>query len=316
MIPVDRLHHVTVVVRSLEQAARGYALVYGIANWRVARAGRLPHAVATGTTAGGLTFRLVQPVGQRGAFSDFLATRGAGIHGLCLTVLGESELRDLTGRLQEAGIPVVPEETTRGTPRRYHLDTRRVLGGFCLEAVVPPGEDRVDEEWLFAAAGQRPAGVPGIDRLWHVGIAVTSLADRLPAYRRLLGMSSWDRVDFRPEPGSLDRSTLDGRVVRHAFSLARATVAGLELELVQPTLEPTHYGREFIDRIGEGIHHLLALPSLKETEWVRLRAWMESIGVPVAMSGLVRSGAAEFFYLDTRRLLGGHLLEAICRYQD
>jgi hypothetical protein len=33
------------------------------------------------------------------------------------------------------------------------------------------------------------------------------------------------------------------------------------------------------------------------------------------MSGLVRSGAAEFFYLDTRRLLGGHLLEAICRYE-
>jgi hypothetical protein len=41
---------------------------------------------------------------------------------------------------------------------------------------------------------------------------------------------------------------------------------------------------------------------------------MESLDVPVAMSGRVRHGAAEFFYLDTRQRLGGYLVEAICRY--
>jgi catechol 2,3-dioxygenase-like lactoylglutathione lyase family enzyme len=315
MIPVDELHHLTVVVSDLEAAARGYSLVYGIGSWRVTRARRLPHAVATGTTAAGLTFRLVQPAGRGGVFDEFLATRGPGIHGLCLTVLSEADLRRLGARLSEAGIAVVQEETAAGASRHYHLDTGRALGGLCLEVVVPVGADHADEEWHLAAVGRRPPGMPEIDRLWHVGVAVRSLSERLPAYERLLGMSGWDRVDFRPEAGSLERSTLDGAPVRHAFSLAKGRLADIELEVIESTLEPTHYGREFIDRVGEGVHHLLALPSLREPEWVRLRAWMESVGVPVAMSGLVRSGAAEFFYLDTRRLLGGHLLEAICRYE-
>jgi hypothetical protein len=315
MIPVHELHHVTVVVRDLEAAARGYALVYGIGSWRVTRAKRLPHAVARGTTAAGLTFRLVEPAGRGGVFDEFLAARGPGIHGLCLTLLTEAELRRLAARLADAGVPVVGEETAPGASRHYHLDTRRELGGFCMEVVVPAGAERADEEWHLAAVGRRPPGVPEIDRLWHVGVAVRSLEERLPAYERLLAMSAWVRTDFRPEPGSLERSTLDGAPVRHAFSLVRGRLADIEVEVIESTLEPTHYGREFIDRVGEGIHHLLALPSLGEPEWLRLRAWMESAGVAVAMSGLVRHGAAEFFYLDTRRLLGGHLLEVICRYQ-
>ena len=314
MIPVDELHHVTVVVSDLETAARGYAQVYGIGSWRVARARRLPHAVATGTTAAGLTFRLVEPAGRGGVFDEFLAARGPGIHGLCLTVVSEGDLARLRARLSAEGVAVVQEETAPGASRHYHLDTRGAFGGFCLEVVVPVGAQRADEEWHLAAVSERPPGVPEIDRLWHVGIAVRSLSERLPAYERLLGMSGWDRVDFRPAPGSLERSTLDGVTVSHAFSLAKGQLADIELEVIEPTQEPTHYGREFIDRVGEGVHHLLALPALREPEWFRLREWMASIGVPVAMSGLVRSGAAEFFYLDTRRLLGGHLLEVICRY--
>jgi len=316
LIPVDELHHVTVVVRDLEAAARGYALVYGIGTWRVVRARRLPHAIATGTTAAGLTFRLVQPAGRGGLFADFLAARGPGVCSLCLTVLSESDMRLLRAGLVDAGVAIAQEETPAGSSRHYHLDTRRALGGFHVEVVVPVGVDHADEEWHLAAVSRRPPGIAAVDRLWHVGVAVGSLEERLPEYERLLGVTGWDRVDFRPEPGSLERSTLDGTVVRHAFSLAKARLADIEVEIVQSTQEPTHYRREFIDRVGEGVHHLLALPSLREAEWLRLRAWMESIGVPVAMSGLVRLGAAEFFYLDTRRLLGGHLLEAICRYHD
>src|SRR5215469_2011911 len=104
MIPVGELRHVTVVVSDLEAAARGYALVYGIRRWRVARARRLPHSVATGTTAAGLTFRLVEPAGRGGVFDECLAARGAGIHGLCLTVVSEAEMRGLAPRLAAAGI--------------------------------------------------------------------------------------------------------------------------------------------------------------------------------------------------------------------
>jgi hypothetical protein len=315
LIPVDRLHHLNVVARDLRATARGCSLVYGIRRWQVAHAPPYLYATATGTTAEGVTLRLVQPTGGRSTYSEFLAGRGEGVHGLCLTVLDEAALRDLSGRLRAAGVAICQEEAAGAGARRHHVDTRGALG-FDLEVVVPGAAPApVDEEWDLPEAARRPNGVPAIGRVWHVGVAVERLGDSIAAHERLLGLSGWRRVDFRPEPGSLERSTLDGRPVRHAFSLARAVRAGVELELIQPTVEPTHYRRELLDRVGEGIHHLLVLPALPEDEWVPLRAWMASIGAPVVMSGLVRSGAAEFFYLDTRRLVGGHLLEVICRYR-
>jgi hypothetical protein len=145
-------------------------------------------------------------------------------------------------------------------------------------------------------------------------VAVESLMERLPAYASLLGLPEWTFTHFRPEPGSLDRSTLDGEEVRHAFLLATADIADLGLELIQPTLGPTHYRRHLLDPLGEGVHHLLLLPDERPEGWPRLRGAMEALGAPVATSGSVRNGAAEYFYLDTRRLLGGYLLEAIVRY--
>jgi len=313
MIPIDGLHHLNVVVRDLRATARGCSLVYGIERWRVRHAPR--YVAATGTTAQGVTFRLVQPTRGRSTFSEFLAARGEGIHGVCLTVLDAPALGALVGRLHAAGVAAVEEEPAGGAARHCHLDTCGQLG-LSLEVLVPGGETATDdEEWDLRDAARRPAGVPDLGRVWHIGVVVERLDDRLPAYERLLGLDGWRRVDFRPEPGLLERSTLDGRPVRHAFSLAIAGHAGVEIEVIEPVLEPTHYRRELLDRVGEGVHHLLVLPALREAEWLRLRDWMESIGVPVAMSGLVRSRAAEFFYLDTRRLVGGHLLEAICRYR-
>ncbi|HXM55161.1 MAG TPA: VOC family protein, partial [Candidatus Dormibacteraeota bacterium] len=154
-------------------------------------------------------------------------------------------------------------------------------------------------------AGAPPAP---IRRVWHVGVAVHDLEARMKACRALLGVTDWSVVELRPEA-----ATLDGRPVENAFLVARAPLAGFELELIQPTVEPTHYRRELLDRYGEGIHHVLALPRLTDAELAETRAWMAARGVPVAMSGGVRGGAAEFFYFDTRALLGGYLLEAIVR---
>jgi len=327
MIPVDRLHHVTVVVRDLAATARNYALVLGIERWDVVHldAARLgdtsafgfetpfTYSAATGTSANGVTFELVQPVSGLSSFMEFLVTRGEGIHGLCLAELAEGGLRDL------AGLPVAQAETVDGAARHYHLDTRAALGGYHVEVVVPlagGGRRRVDERWDFGGQVRRPAGVEGLQelpRIWHFGVAVGSLMERLPAYASLLGLTEWTFAHFRPGPGLLERSTLNGEAVEHAWVLAKADVPQFGFEVIQPTVEPTHYRREFMDRGGEGIHHLLALPSTADEEWLRLRAWLESLGAPVAMSGSVRSGAAEFFYVDTRRLLGGYLLEVIRR---
>jgi hypothetical protein len=276
VIPVRRLDALCVAVRDLEAAARAHSLVYGIERWRVAS------GIATGSSPHGVTFRLVRLV-------DGVELPGAereGIYALRLAVDPDLSIQ-------------------RGARSRL-LDTTVVLGGWCVELVAgdePPPTSA--EEWTFPVAGAPPAP---ITRVWHLGVAVRDLDARITACRALLGATDWSVVELRPE-----RATLDGRPVSNAFRVARAPLAGFELELIQPTVEPTHYRRELLDPFGEGVHHVLALPQLTDAELAATRTWMEARGAPVAMSGQVRGGAAEFFYFDTRALLGGYLLEAIVR---
>lgn len=331
MIPVDGLHHVSVVVGDLGAAARNHSIVYGIECWDVAHhtaerlrdtsafgfAAPYAYSTATGSTAGGVTFRLVQPTGGLSTFAEFLVTRGEGIHSICVAALDEPALQELSARLRDRGIAAGQGATVDGATHRW-FDTRRALGGYFVEVVAPAGQDaRVDERWELPHERTRPDGMEAlreVPRIAHLGVAVESLMERLPAYASLLGLSEWTFVHFRPEPGSLERSTLDGEEVRHAFFLAKADLPDFGLELIQPTMGPTHYRRHMLDPLGEGIHHLLLLPDEREERWQELRGAMEALGAPVATSGRVRDGAAEYFYLDTRRLLGGYLLEAIVRY--
>ncbi|HEY7201251.1 MAG TPA: VOC family protein [Candidatus Dormibacteraeota bacterium] len=174
------------------------------------------------------------------------------------------------------------------------------LGGWTVErSGGEPGPG--GGEWAFAPDDPLPAE---IERVWHVGVPVPDLDAAVAEYAARLGAPAWSEVELRPEG-----STLDGEPVAFALRLARAAVAGLEIELIQPASGPTHYGRGPFD----GVHHVLALPALSDETWPGVRDWMAARGAPVAMSGSVRAGAAEFFYLDTRRMLGGYLLEAIVR---
>jgi Glyoxalase/Bleomycin resistance protein/Dioxygenase superfamily len=315
VIPVQGLRRVCVVVRDLKASARAHALVYGIERWRVSdlNADRLSgtsafgfgtpftYATATGSKGTGVTFELVQPTGGMSTFAEFLVTRGEGVHSIGVA--------DVPAADPDAyGVPVAQTATVDGRATHYHLDTRRALGGFYVEVVAGEhGPAPADREWVFPGDG-----LPGdVTRVWHLGIAVRDLMGRLPAYGALLGAVRWDLVHLRPE-----WATLDGEPVEHAFLVARGELAGFELEVIQPTAEPTHYRRHLLDPVGEGIHHVLALPDLDEAGWLVARGWMESRGAPVAMSGRVGGGAAEFFYLDTRRMLGGYLLEAIVRRPD
>ena len=333
---MDRLHHVNVVVRDLRSTARNYALLLGVERWEVAHLGpeRLrdttafgfetpyTYATATGSNSQGVTFRLVQPTGGLSTYAEFLITRGEGIHGLCLAVLDDRELQEMRARLPESELSVGQAATVDDAAHHYHLDTRAALGGFYVEVVAPVGSawddaSGADERWDFHDEVRQPQGVEELQsmpRIWHFGVAVNSVMQKLPAYASLLGLADWTFVHFRPEHGSLEHSTLNGEEVKYASLLAKADLADFGFELLQSMGGPTHYKQELLDRVGEGIHHLLALPAQDEDASLRLRSWMESLDVRIAMSGRVRHGTAEFFYLDTRERLGGFLIEAICRH--
>jgi hypothetical protein len=215
--------------------------------------------------------------------------------------------------VDQQGITVGQSTTLGDGGRSVMFDTRRALGGFFVEVMSSGPTLAVDEVWDFSAEDHRPDGaawLAQIPRIAHFGVAVSSLTEKLPAYAKLLDVSRWSGIHFHNTPGGLEHATIDGHVVDNAWMLAITDVADFGLELLQGTREPTDYQRT-VQRVGEGIHHILVRRGATDAEWSAVRDWMASMQIGVVMSGRVRHGAAEFSYLDTRAALGGYLLEVL-----
>ncbi|MBV9328459.1 MAG: VOC family protein [Chloroflexi bacterium] len=327
-LPIQRLYHASVVVNDARATAQHYARLLGITRWEVHHwtpwrltnthaygyRAEFGYTTATGRNARGVTFRLVQPTHGFSTYTEYLITRGEGVHSLCATMLPPRELESLLTTLAQQHDLSVAQSFDGDGQTSVMFDTRRALGGFFVEVINSAAPLlAADEVWDFSSEDSRPDGVgwlAEIPRVDHFGVAVSSLTEKLPAYARLLGVSRWSGVHFHNTPGGLEHATFDGRVVDNAWLLAITDVADFGLELLQGTREPTDYQRT-VQRIGEGIHHILVRRGASDEEWWAVRDWMESMNIGVVMSGRVRYGAGEFFYLDTRAALGGYLLEVL-----
>jgi hypothetical protein len=326
-IPVQQLHHANVVVTDAHATAQNYARLLGISRWDVHHwtpqrltpsqaygyRAEFGYTAATGRNAQGVTFRLVQPTHGFSTFTEYLITRGEGVHSLCVSTLAARELDSLVRELEQQDLAVGQSTTLGDGGTSVMFDTRRALGGFFVEVTSSGLAPAADEVWDFSDEDQRPEGVAWlaqIPRVGHFGVAVSSLTEKFAAYAKLLDLSRWNGVHFHNTPGGLEHATVDGQVVDNAWVLAITDVADFGLELLQGTREPTDYQRT-VQRIGEGIHHVLVRRGATDAEWWAVRDWMASMHIGVVMSGRVRHGAAEFFYLDTRTALGGYLLEVL-----
>jgi hypothetical protein len=306
-IALERLFHANVVVEDLRAAACNYARLLGITRWDVHHwtpdrlrdtqafryVAEFGYSTATGANSQGVTFRLVQPTHGFSTFAEHLITRGQSVHSLCLAT-------------RAADVALAQAATFANGSRSVMLDTRKALGGFYVEVSsgALPG---ADEHWDLSAEAVAPESVrwlANIPQIGHFGMAVSSVADKLPKYAELLGVEHWTGIDFKPE-----RATVRGTEVDNAWFLAITDVANFGLELLQSTREPTDY-RATVDRIGEAVHHVLVRRDVPDADWNALRDWMASMDISTIMSGQVRGGATEFFYLDTRDALG-FLLEVI-----
>ncbi len=80
-----------------------------------------------------------------------------------------------------------------------------------------------------------------LDRIDHIGIAVHSLAERIPLYRDVLGLEY------------LGQEEVESQGVRVAFFRLGESM----IELLEP-MTPDGPIAKFLQRHGEGIHHLAA----------------------------------------------------------
>lgn len=332
-IPVDGLHHVTVVVNDARTTAKKFSTMYGIDVWEVTAydSSRLGDATthgyqaeqacvrATGTMAtdsGPLAFVLVEPRSGWTTYHEFLNTRGEGIHSICTATVDRDALERIRAELEDRGVGVGQSAMRDGAVESVLFDTRAKLGGFYIEVLASAAplnelDLRADDCWDFRAdrAGDPLMRLGGIK---HFGVVVPDLMAAVRGYSELFGIATFSFRNWRAAPGSLDEPTYLGKPVDHAYFTTMVTPSeSVAFEVIQPTLGPSHYKEDYMQGIGPGIHHIHAGNLDDAAAWGALRTRMAEHDVPVVMSGGILNNFVDFYYLDTRAALAGYVTEFV-----
>ena len=132
----------------------------------------------------------------------------------------------------------------------------------------------------------------GLEKVNQVGIVVRDMEKIIENYREIFGIS-FPKVVV---PEYFNR-VYRGKPENFRMKIGLTMMGDLQIELIQPLEGKTTYG-EFLEKWGEGIHHLgFGVNNLDE----RVAAF-QKLGVGVLMSG-ERVGA-KFAYMDTEGSVG------------
>lgn len=147
----------------------------------------------------------------------------------------------------------------------------------------------------------------------QIGVVCRDLEETMRTYTELLGWGPWNI--YRHEPPRLHETELRGERVDYTMLGAETQVGDLGFELLQPLEGPSIY-KEWLDRHGEGLHHVaLMLHDFAESDTLRRR--FAEVGANVLMGGRIGE-TIEFFYLDSEPSLkiivesgSGHAIDLV-----
>jgi methylmalonyl-CoA/ethylmalonyl-CoA epimerase len=137
-----------------------------------------------------------------------------------------------------------------------------------------------------------------LKRLVQVGIVVSDLDRTTSALTGLFGIGPFRFVEWpnRPESKYYYRGTPEEIRISQAF----VQLGGVEVELIQPVAGERNAYKEFLEKSGGGIHHVLfEVPDID----VALEQLKKS-GVTVLQSGTGIRPGTRWALLDTQELLG------------
>lgn len=333
-IPVDGLHHVTVVVNDARASAQKFAAVYGIAEWTVRRfeGARLSDTTTHGYVAeqayltaegiaesadGPITFQLVQPLAGWTTYHEFLNQRGEGVHSICVAALAPAELAELQGWLAERDVPVAQSARRDGAVDAVLFDTRAKLGGFYVEILAPQvphsaKQGAVDEVWHLRENGAARPPLLRLGGIKHFGVVVPDLMKAVAGYAELFGITAFSFRNWHPAPESLTDPFYLGQPVDHAYFTTMVTPhERVAFEVIQPTFGPSHYKEDYLNLIGPGIHHLHCGMLDDAAEYAAVKARLAQAGIPEVMGGGIFASFLDFYYFDTRAALAGYVTEYV-----
>jgi len=107
---IKKIHHVSVVVRDLEEALKLYEGLFGLRPEKIEALPEQGMRVAL-LPVGGAEIELVQPLDPNSGVARFLASRGEGLHHICLEV--DDVDRELE-QLEKKGVRLIDKKGRRG----------------------------------------------------------------------------------------------------------------------------------------------------------------------------------------------------------
>jgi hypothetical protein len=330
VLPVQRHHHIGVVVGDYRKYIEQFSRFFGIERWEIRRqdSSRMPDAMLHGKSVkhsflsvlgstGKIAFELCQPISGDSVYAEFLETHGEGMHHLFPTICSPAEFRQLRPWLESEGINVGQSATVCGTLEYYYLDSTSQFGT-TFEILCPLKPDwqsdprlKPDEVVTFDRNVTGAMGCP-TEKIYHA--CVLTRNKRLSVrdnYQRLMGFEHW--FDFDNQTGVTSQDThYFGKAADTRFRLSLGRKNDFGIEIVEKIYGPTIY-QDMLDNQGEGLNHIMTtLCSPEELELATKR--LASSGMPIIQDG---QGVDVYYcYADTREKLAGLYVELLCPLSD
>ncbi len=149
------------------------------------------------------------------------------------------------------------------------------------------------------------ANAGGIGSIDHVAVVVRDLDRAMEHYTNDLGMGPW--AVYTLSPDWIRDMTVHGKEQDYVYTLALCSVGPVLYELIESVRGPNIY-EEFLNKRGEGVHHLGYFVEDIDAEI----SAMESRGFSMLQSGrgFGTKNDGAYAYFDTERALGC-ILEAL-----
>ena len=128
---IKRIHHVSVVVRDMEEALKLYEGLFGLRAEKIETLPEQGVRVAL-LPVGGSEIELIQPLDPNSGVARFLESRGEGVHHICLEVDNiDRELEEL----EKKGVQLIDKKGRLGAGGKVAFLHPRSTRGMLIELV-------------------------------------------------------------------------------------------------------------------------------------------------------------------------------------